>query len=234
MIRFGVRSDAAAHDGLPSRIFTTLLGVGLDDIDGSLRSAPGQRDPSDDGTSTRRCQTRRAVWRCFLGAERSASSQPSIVAFHGSSTGDTRGGLGFRGAGTGEASASRTVRRCVLNRRASPRPERPSRSRVLRICSNMSTFDLVVMHHTVKPAIPRVVDPRRHEVPPGGWAKSDARGSKVGPDQMSTPTGRLRTCGSSRFVTQASQVLRGCGTDRGQVGTQPPIRSGHRIHRQIA
>jgi hypothetical protein len=118
---------------------------------------------------------RRAVWRCFFGASRSSSSHPSIVAFHGSSTADTREGLAFRGGGTGDTSACRTVRRCVLNRRANARTDSSSRSRAFRICSNNSTFDLVAMDHTVEPTTPRVVDPRRHEDPPG-----------VGPNQMST------------------------------------------------
>jgi hypothetical protein len=112
---------------------------------------------------------RREVWRCFLGAYWSATNQASIVAFHGSSTGDTRGG-DFRGGGTGDASAWRTVRRCTPNVRASVRTDSSWRSRVLRICSNNSTFDLVVMDHTVEPAIPPVVDPRPHEVP-RGWGQ---------------------------------------------------------------
>ena len=105
----------------------------------------------------------------LLGTSASATSQPSIVAFHGSSTGDTRGGV-LRGGGTDDARAWRTVRRCTLNFLASARTDSSWRSRVLRICSNNSTFDLVVMDHTVEPAIPPVVDPRPHEVPPG-WGQ---------------------------------------------------------------
>lgn len=62
-----------------------------------------------------------------------------------------------------------------VKRRASPRTDRPSRSRAFRICSNNSTFDLVAMNHTVEPAIAPMVDPRPHEDPPGWGLSSVAR-----------------------------------------------------------
>ena len=76
----------------------------------------------------------------------------------------------LRGGGIADARAWRTVRRCTLNFRASARTDRSWRSRVLRISSNNSTFDLVVMDNTVEPPTPPVVDPRPHEVPLG-WGQ---------------------------------------------------------------
>lgn len=68
-------------------------------------------------SSTSRCHTRRAVWRCLLlpRASRSASSQPSIVAFQGSSTGDNRAGPGFSQRWDRRRQRPRTVRRCGLH-----------------------------------------------------------------------------------------------------------------------
>jgi hypothetical protein len=78
-----------------------------------------------------------------------------MIGFHGSRTGDART-AGFRGAGTAEANASRTVRRCVSNRRDSSRIDTSgSTRRALRISSNNSTLDLFVMNPrstTIRPA----------------------------------------------------------------------------------
>jgi hypothetical protein len=72
-----------------------------------------------------------------------------MIGLNGSSTGDGRV-TGFRGAGTADTNASRTVRRCVANRRANSRIDTPgSTRRALRICSNNTTFDLFVMNPTV-------------------------------------------------------------------------------------
>ena len=78
------------------------------------------------------------------GASLSSASQPSMIAFQGPSTGETRGGGGFRGGGTADAIAWRTVRRCVPNRSANARTDSPSRSCAFLICSNSSTLDLAI------------------------------------------------------------------------------------------
>ena len=72
-----------------------------------------------------------------------------MIGFNGSSTGDGRV-TGLRGCGVADDNASRTVRRCVENRRANSRTDTPgSTRRALRICSNNSTFDLFAMNPTV-------------------------------------------------------------------------------------
>jgi hypothetical protein len=48
-------------------------------------------------SSTSRCQTRRALCRCFQGAFLSASSQASIIGFQGPTLGAARAGAGLRG-----------------------------------------------------------------------------------------------------------------------------------------
>ena len=91
------------------------------------------------------------------------------IGFHGSSTGDGRT-TGLRGGGTADANASRTVRRCVPNRRANSRIDTSGSSRrALRICSNNSTFDLFAMNPTVHGDTAAEVDTSAQ---PGG-AKSD-------------------------------------------------------------
>ena len=52
------------------------------------------------------------VCRCFLGASKSATSIASIASTYGPSFGATRSGV-FRGGGSADASACRTVRRCT-------------------------------------------------------------------------------------------------------------------------
>ena len=80
-----------------------------------------------------------------------------------------RGGPGT-GAGTADDNASRTVRRCVENRRANSRIDTcGSRRRALRICSNNSTFNLFAMNPTVHRRRAAEADTHHH---PGG-AKSD-------------------------------------------------------------
>jgi hypothetical protein len=82
----------------------------------------------DTGTpcsSASRCQIRREVCRCLRGAPRSSRSIASISPATPSSTGDCRTGV-LRGAGTGEASASRTTLRCTPCLRASARTPKPS------------------------------------------------------------------------------------------------------------
>ena len=69
------------------------------------------RQPPTSCSSTSRANTRRAVCRCLRGASRSARSIASINGLTGSSTGATRGV--FRGGGTGDPNACRTVRRCT-------------------------------------------------------------------------------------------------------------------------
>ncbi len=96
-------------------------------------------------------------------------SHASIVGFYGSRTGDTRS-TGLRGAGTADTNASRTVRRCVPNRRANSRTDTSGSSRrVFRICSNKTTLDLLVMNPTVHDRKANPTDP--HQDQPGG-AKS--------------------------------------------------------------
>lgn len=87
---------------------------------GSRREVPGKRGwrvAADDRLaevgvySPLRCWwIRRAVWRSLFGATLSSSIQTSIVAFHGSSTGELRGGGAFHAGGSAEASAWRAAR----------------------------------------------------------------------------------------------------------------------------
>ncbi len=91
-----------------------------------------------------------------------------MIGLNGSSTGDGRR-TGFRGRGVGDNNDSRTVRRCVENRRANSRTDTSgSNRRNLRICSNNSTLDLFAMNPTVHERTVAEVDTRH----PGG-AKSD-------------------------------------------------------------
>ena len=76
-------------------------------------------------SSASRCQIRRQVCRCLRGASRSSRSIASISPAAESSTGACRTGA-LRGAGTGQASASRTIRRCTPCLRASARTPKPS------------------------------------------------------------------------------------------------------------
>jgi hypothetical protein len=72
-----------------------------------------------------------------------------MIGLNGSSTGDGRH-TGLRDRGVAEAKASRTMRRCVENRRANSRTDTSgSNRRALRICSNNSTFDLFAINPTV-------------------------------------------------------------------------------------
>ncbi len=75
-------------------------------------------------SSTRRSQTRRAVWRCLRGAARSSVSQARIVARCGPIAGAGRVGV-LRGGGSAAARAWRTVRRWTRWRRARARIDRP-------------------------------------------------------------------------------------------------------------
>jgi hypothetical protein len=126
-----------------------------------------------------------SVWRCLRGDSRSASSHPSIVDFHPSITGDART-AGFRAGGTGDANASRIVRRWVPNRDASSRIDTVGSSRrARRICSNNSTLNLFAMNPPSTAARPLTRTPSGQR----GGAKSDEHKPplKVGPKQMSTP-----------------------------------------------
>src|SRR3954452_9431082 len=89
-----------------------------------------------------RTQIRCAVWRCFRGAFRSDCRISSMYPVAGPSFGFSRGAA-FRSGGTALAIASRTIRRCTPNFRATPFivPTPCSYSR--RICSNNSTFCLL-------------------------------------------------------------------------------------------
>ncbi len=85
-------------------------------------------------SSTSRASTRRAVCCCLRQAVRSSTSIASISDFSASSFSATRTGT-FRGAGTADASAARTVRRCTPCRSASARIESSSRRASRRIAS---------------------------------------------------------------------------------------------------
>lgn len=80
----------------------------------------------------------------------------------------------FRGGGTADSNAARTVRRCTLCRRASSRTDNPSTRASLRILANRSTLDTI-------PALP--VD----NLP-------DENHDEVGPNQTvtTTPASRKR------------------------------------------
>ena len=65
---------------------------------------------------------------------RSSASQPSMIGFQGPSAGAGRSPC-LRGGGIGEASASRTVRRCTPKCSASARIDSSSRSWDFLICS---------------------------------------------------------------------------------------------------
>ena len=74
-----------------------------------------------------------------------------MVAFQGPSEGAVRG-VAFRGGGTADSSAWRTIRRCTPNVRDSSRIDGLSRPALaLRISSNSSTFDLVAMGPRLQP-----------------------------------------------------------------------------------
>jgi hypothetical protein len=89
-----------------------------------------------------------------------------MIDFHRSNTGHART-TGFRGGGTAEPNASRTVRRCVPNRDANARIDTPgSNRRARRICSYNSTRDLFAMNPTVHNEHARQVDTPRRQ--PGG------------------------------------------------------------------
>ena len=91
-----------------------------------------------------------------------------MIGLNGSSTGAGRV-TALRGCGVADANDSRTVRRCVENRRANSRTDTSgSNRRALRICSNNSTFDLFAMNPTVHEQEAAAVDTCH----PGG-AKSD-------------------------------------------------------------
>jgi hypothetical protein len=91
-----------------------------------------------------------------------------MIGLNGSSTGDGRV-TDFRGGGIADANASRTVRRCVENLRASSRIDTPGSSRrALRTCSNNTTFDLFAMNPTVHERTAADAD-----TPQPGGAKSD-------------------------------------------------------------
>jgi len=92
-------------------------------------------------SSTSRASTRRAVCCCLRGAVRSARSITSTSGATRSSFGAARCGT-FRGAGSADASAARTVRRCTLCLSASWRIDSSSSRRSRRIASNSSTLDL--------------------------------------------------------------------------------------------
>ena len=106
-----------------------------------------------------------------------------MVAFQGPSVGDGRV-TDFRGGGTADSSAWRTIRRCTPNRRDSSRMDGLSAAALaLRISSNSSTFDLVRMGPRLQPTFERLVDPSlavSHVGP--------ERMITVGPVQVITPT----------------------------------------------
>ena len=77
-------------------------------------------------SSRSRVQTRLAVCRCLRGASRSSASIASISGATASRAGDARSGT-LRGSGTGDASASRTARRCTPYFRAIARIPSPRR-----------------------------------------------------------------------------------------------------------
>lgn len=77
-------------------------------------------------SATNRCQTRRAICRCFPGTSRSATCQPSTMSTYGSIAGCARCGR-LRGGGTALANACRTVRRCTRCRSANSRNRRRRR-----------------------------------------------------------------------------------------------------------
>jgi hypothetical protein len=77
-------------------------------------------------SSRSRSKIRFAVCRCLRGASRSAASIASIRSATASRTRASRTGT-FRGAGTGNASASRTIRRCTPYLRDSARIPSPCR-----------------------------------------------------------------------------------------------------------
>ena len=81
-----------------------------------------------------------------------------MIGLNGSSNDDGRL-TDLRGRGVADTNASRTVRRCVENRRANSRTDTSgSNRRALRICSNNSPFDLFAMNPTVHERTPAEVD----------------------------------------------------------------------------
>src|SRR5665647_2860750 len=135
-------------------------------------------------SSRRRCQTRRAVWRCLRGAVRSSTSHVRICAWWPPSTGETRTAT-LRCGGVASASAWRTVRRCTSCRCANARIDNPSSRWSLRIRSNISTLDLAL---TPTPLVIVLVD-----VTNVGTGRSG-----VGPNQAITtaPSGATSGCHS--------------------------------------
>ena len=136
----------------------------------AARARPGgpwTRRPRRPAPRRRRCQTRRAVWRCLRGASRSATSHSRMVGIQGPITGAARRGTA-RGGGSADASAWRTVRRWTSWRRARARTDSPSSRWSLRIRSNSSTLD-------------NPFSPLRNLRQSRAWG---AGGSGVGPDQI--------------------------------------------------
>ena len=126
-------------------------------------------------SSASRSRIRFAVWRCLRGASRSATSTSRIQPCQAPVTGAERSGT-LRAAGSGDANAARTSRRCTPNRAANARMLNPSSRRARRTFSYNSTFDTLSPH----------LDKHRDKATttwPGG-ANSDRRGTpQVGPNQ---------------------------------------------------
>ena len=139
----GVRQMAAAENVViaakplgKAKTLTTLLGMGAlliayDALTGGLLAATGIGEGVEligfwlmviatALTSRRtRCQIRCAVCRCLRGALRSASRIASMKGMAAASFRRARAGT-FRSGGTALATASRTIRRCTPNLRATP------------------------------------------------------------------------------------------------------------------
>jgi len=159
-------------------------------------------------SSTSRCQTRRAVWRCLRGASRSATSHALMIFSHGPMAGDSRTGS-LRGGGVESASAARTVRRCTPWTRASSRTDISFTLASRRIRSNCSTLDL-----SFKPVPFSQSWTTKRTLRAGrGWGQfKRLKALQVGPFQDAIPRpspAEFRATRSRRLAPRRSGVLSG-------------------------
>ncbi len=128
-----------------------------------------------------RSQIRFAVWRCLRGALRSASRTASINDAAGSTFTCGRS-VFFRCAGVALRTASRTMRRCTPNFRATPAIVPAPNSYSRRICSYSSTLALQ-SNSRHRPKLALSTD--QEFALSNSWARTNGRS---GPEQVAKRT----------------------------------------------